>query len=252
MPAVADGDCAVSVADQLGFRDYHSIWDYAANSALKGKRPNPNQLLLADNITIPTDKTKIVNKAVDSAWTFIVKTKQLPKLRVVLVDNEDKPLSGKSWNLTAPKNASGKTKKNGLIEVAELDAQAKAGTLTVEWQKSKPAPKKTPPKDPVITKPVYPRAIKASDFTDAAPPAPDPSDDTMEWTLKIGSLPTFDDVSGVCARLYNLGFRCEPDTKANLTGDCVKVYQRTRLKEKTPSGAFADIESGLRDFHDNP
>lgn len=250
MPTVGDGDCAISIADQLGFQDYHSIWDDGGNSALKSKRPNPNQLLAGDDVKAPTAKSKKITKGVDQTWTFVVKTKKLPKLRIVLLDKEDKPLSGKSWELTAPVSKTGKTKGNGMIEITDLDPQAKAGTLKVEWQKSKAPPKKEPEKDPVIKKPTYPRPIKASEFKDKMPDAPDPADDNMEWTLKIGSLPTFDHDSGVQARLHNLGFRCDPDTKTGLTSASVKAYQRTRLKQKTPSGTAKDIEGDLRDRHD--
>jgi hypothetical protein len=250
VPTVASGDCAVSIADTLEFKDYRSVWDDGVNAALKGKRPNPNQLLAGDEVKATTDKKKMVSKAVDQTWTFEVKTKKLPKLRIVLLDKEDKPVAKLKWNLTAPVAKSGTTKADGLIEVADLDPQAKAGTLKVEWQKTK-TPAKKAEKDPVIKKPTYPRPIKASEFKDEMPDPPDPADDKMEWTLKIGSLPTFDDVTGVQSRLYNLGFRCDPDTKADKTGDCVKAYQRVRLKQDTPSGAPADVQAGLRDKHDN-
>src|SRR5512140_864944 len=104
MPIVGDGDCAVSIADQLGCNDYHSVWDDGANSALKGSRPNPNQLVKGDEVK-PASKTKTVSKAVDSTWVFVVKTKKLPKLSIVIVDKDDKPLAGKAWRLTAPKAA---------------------------------------------------------------------------------------------------------------------------------------------------
>lgn len=252
MPKVADGDCVISIADQLGFRDYHSVWDDGANSLLKAKRPNPNQLLAGDELKATADKKKVVGKPVDKTWTFVLKRKKLPKLRIMLLDKEDRPLSGKNWQLTAPKNASGRTKVDGLIEVTDLDPQAKSGTLKVVWQKSKAAPAKAPEKDAQINKPAYPRPIKASEFTDAMPAPPDPADDSIKWILKIGSLPTFDQESGVQARLHNLGFRCDPETKAALTTASVKAYQRTRLKQKTPSGIAADIQSDLRDRHDRP
>ncbi len=252
MPTVGDGDCAVSIADQLGCNDYHSVWDDGANSALKGSRPNPNQLVKGDEVKPPAGKTKTVGKAVDATWTFVVETKQLPKLSIVIVDKDDKPLAAKAWRLTAPKAASGKTKADGMIEIKDLDPKAKSGTLQVDWRKTKSPKKKSVPKDPKITKPVYPRPVKASEFKDVNPAAPLPADDTMEWTLKIGSLPAFDHISGVQARLNNLGFRCDPDAQAARTQDDVKTYQRTRLKNKSPSGAAADIQTDIRNRHDNP
>jgi hypothetical protein len=251
MPKVGDGDCAVSIADRLGCNDYHSVWDDGANSALKGLRPNPNQLVAGDDVNPPVGKTKTVGKAVDSTWSFVVKRKKPPKLNIVIVDKDDKPLAGSPWRLTAPKAASGKTKADGMIEITDLDPQAKDGALQVDWRKSK-APKKSAAKEPKITNPVYPRPIKAAEFKDANPAAPLPGDDTMEWALKIGSLPAFDHIGGVQARLNNLGFRCDPGVQAARTPDDVKTYQRTRLKDKAPSGLAKDIQADIRDRHDNP
>lgn len=251
MPIVGDGDCAVSIADQLGSRDYHTIWDDGANSALKGTRPNANQLVKGDAIQ-PAAKGKKVDKAVDSTYTFVLKTRKLPKVSIVIVDKEDKPLSGKPWRITSPQAASGTTDATGKIEIPNIDPQAKSGTLQVDWRKTPAATPATTPPDPVITTPVYPRAIKVSEFKDTKPAAPPVSDDTIEWSVKIGSMPSFNDVSGVQARLNNLGFRCDPDAKTVSTTDDVKTYQRTRLKSATPSGVPADIQDDIRNRHDNP
>ncbi len=111
-----------------------------------------------------------------------------------------------------PKKASGKTKvADGMIEISDVDPQVKAATLTWTVKKPKPPKKKaaaTPP--PKITTPTYPRPIDMGQFYDKPPDPPDPDDSTIEWTLKIGSLPTFDDITGVGGRLYNLGAACDP------------------------------------------
>lgn len=261
MPTVGDGDCVVSIADQLGLSDYHSLWDDGGNSGLKRKRPNPNQLVNGDEVKAPTAKTKTVSKAVDATWTFVVKTKKPPKLRLVIIDKDDKPLAGKGWRLMvgkalgipAPKTAEGKIKTDGLIEMADIDPQEKYGKLQVTWlEVKKPPKKKAVPAAPKFKKPTYPRPIVTGEFKDADPAAPPADNRIMEWTLKIGSLPAFDHISGVQARLNNLGFRCDPDAQAARSESDIKAYQRTRLKSKTPSGVAADIQKGLRDRHDNP
>ena len=252
MPTAGDGDCVVSIADQLGLNDYHSLWDDGANSALKRSRPNPNQLVKGDEVKPPAGKAKKISKAVDATWSFVVKTKKLPKLRIMIVDKGDTPMAGKPWRLTGPRKASGKTKAGGMIEVTDFDPQAKVGVLEVDWRKAKKQKKKSAAKVARITKPTYPRPILASEFKDTDPAAPPAADDTMKWTLKIGSLPSFDHISGVQARLNNLGFRCDPDAQAAQTQACVKAYQRTRLKSKKPSGVAADIQTDLRNRHDNP
>src|SRR5262245_21311425 len=177
MPVVADGDCMVSLADSLGMHDYLTLYNDGVNAGLKGNRPNPNQLVLADNVQEPPDKGKTHSKAVDKTWTFVIKKKKLPKLRIVMVDGEDKPLAGKAWNLTSPKALSGKTKNDGLIEVKDLPPQDKSGTLQVTWQKTKPPKAAKAAKDPVFKKPKYPRPVKAAEFTDDPPTAPTAADD---------------------------------------------------------------------------
>lgn len=240
----------VSLADSLGMQDYHTLYDDGVNSALKGTRPNPNQLLIGDDVKDPP-KGKVYPKPVDQTHVFVVKPKKPPKLRLVLIDGEGKALSGKAWNLTAPKALTGTTKKDGLIEVPDLPFQDKAGSLEVTWQTTKPPKPVTPPKDPEFKKPTYPRPIKAAEFIDDAPTAPTAADDVMDFTLKIGSLPTFNDDSGVRGRLRNLGFSCVVDSDADATKQSVKAFQRVRLKQKTPSGAPADIQNNARDNHDN-
>jgi len=250
MPTVKDGDCMVSLADSLGMQEYHTLYDDGVNAALKHNRPNPNQLLIGDTVNDPPAKGKVHPKPVDKTHVFVLKAKTPPKLRIVLVDAEGKPLAGKAWKLTAPKAGNGKTKKDGLIEITDFPFQDKAGALEVTWQQTKAKKAAAPPKDPVIKKPTYPRPIKTSEFTDTAPAAPTAADDTIYFTLKIGSLPTFNDDSGVRGRLHNLGSPCLVDSDAGVTSKAVKAYQRGRLKQKAPTGAPADIRNDIRDKHD--
>ena len=241
----------VSLADSLGMHDYHTLYDDGVNAGLKGRRrPNPNQLVVGDNVQEPPTKGKTHSKAVDQTWTFVIKPKKLPKLRIVLVDGEDKPLEGKAWTLTSPKALSGKTKKDGLIEVKNLPPQDKAGALEVTWQKTKPPKAAKPAKDPEFKKPTYPRPIKVDEFTDDPPTAPTAADDVINYTLKIGSMPSINVDNGVRARLHNLRYRCEPDSDATATTQSVKAFQRGRLKQKTPSGALADIKASALSKHD--
>jgi hypothetical protein len=242
----------VSLADALGMQDYHTLYDDPINARLKRRRPNPNQLLISrDEWQDPPGKGKVHNKAVDKTWKFVVKPKKLPKLRIVLVDANHKPLAGKAWKLTAPKVLSGTTKKNGLIEVPDLPPQAKTGALEVIWEKpkaKKPAPASA---EPAITKPTYPRPIKASEFNEDAPPAPSAPDGVVEFTMKIGSLPTINDDSGVRARLRNLGYGAGRGSANAHAKKSILAFQRWQLNQKTPSGKLADIRDTVHDRHDN-
>jgi hypothetical protein len=252
MPAVKDGDCMVSLADSLGMQDYHTLYDDGVNSALKAKRPNPNQLNIGDDVKDPPGKGKVYKKAVDQTWTFVVKPKKPPKLRMVIVDSDGQPQAGKDWKLTAPKALNGKTKKDGLIEIPDFDPQEKNGTLEVKWQKTKAKKAAKPPKEKEIKTPTYPRPIKSDEFKDDQPAAPTAADDVIQFTLKIGSMPPFNEDAGTRARLHNLGFPCTRSSGADTTKKSVQAFQRSRLKQKTPSGVVADIRNDARDKHDNP
>ena len=242
----------VSLADSLGMQDYHTLYDDGSNSALKGTRQNPNQLKVGDTVNVPAAKGKVYKKPADQSWTFVVKPKKPPKLRIVIVDGEGQPQSGKAWNLTAPSTQKGTTKADGLIEISDLDPQAKNGSLDLTWQKTKAKKPAKPPKEKEIKTPTYPRPIKASEFNDTQPTAPTAADDVMQFTLKIGSMPPFSEDTGTLSRLHNLGFPCQPDSDATASKKSVQAFQRVRLKQKTPSGALADIRNDARDKHDNP
>jgi hypothetical protein len=241
----------VSLADKLGMQDYHTLYDDGVNAKLKGKRPNPNQLWIGDEWNDPP-KGQVFPKPVDKTHVFVVKPKKPPKLRIVLVDAEHKPLAGKAWKLITPKALTGKTKKDGLIEIPDFPFQDKAGSLEVTWQVTKPKKPAKPPTEPVITKPTYPRPIKASEFIEDPPAAPSAADDVVQFTLKIGSLPPFSLDFGVRARLHNLGYGCNRGADTEHTKKCVAAYQRAFLKQQTPSGKWQDIRDNTRDKHDNP
>jgi hypothetical protein len=251
MPVVKDGDCMVSLADSLGMHDYHTLYDDGVNAALKGTRPNPDQLAVGDDVKLPPTKGKVHSKAVDQTWTFVIKAKKPTKLRIVIVDSKDESLAGKPWSYSAPKALSGKTKNDGLIEIADFPPQETAAAFELTWRETKPPKPPKPEEDKKFKTPTYPRPIKASEFKDDAPKAPDAADDKIEFTLKIGSLPDFDSDKGVLARLHNLGHACEPDSDATVTIKAVKAFQRARLGQKTPSGAAADIRASARDKHDH-
>ena len=252
MPTVTEGDCMVSLADKLGMQDYHTLYDDAVNAALKKARPNPNQLAVGDEVEEPKDKGKAHDKVVDKTHVFVVKAKKLPKLRIVLVDSDDKPLAGKAWKMTAPKAVSGTTKKDGLIEVTDFPPQDKAGTLEVTWQETKAKPAAVAAAEPAITKPVYPRPIKASEFTDDAVAGPTAANDVVQFTLRIGSLGPAELDSGVRARLHNLGYNVFPYSDAAATKKAVEAFQRGWLGQKTPSGVIGDVRGKAESKHDKP
>jgi hypothetical protein len=244
----AAGDCALSMADNWGFREYLSVWDRSKNKDLKARRPNPNQLLEGDELSAPDQKDKIVKKSTDQVWTFVVKTKKPAKLRLLLVDKDCKPLSGKDWELLSPVEGSGTTGADGLIEFKDIPLQETAASLKVKMSVPPPPLDPLEPLPPVVPTP-YPPDVVATEFTDKDPNKKSDSH-TVEWELKVGSLPTYNSSEGVRARLHNLGFGCDVEDEGDRSTRAVRAYQRYFLKNKSGSGVAKDIESDIRDRHD--
>ncbi len=240
---VEKGACIQSLAKLLKFRDYHSIYDFGANSKLKTDRPNPNALLVGDVVKYPDAKGKKATCAVGKKWTLVVKRGVPATLRIVLIDKDDRPMKGQAWEMKGGLTGTGTTKPDGLIEVKAGDViGATSATLVVKSAKppSPPPPKPaTPPKTPPI---VYPPKLKPADFKDKDPDSKAPWE--IEWTLEIGALASFNTVAGVTSRLQNFGYGCKDLTAA------VKRYQRKYKQAET--GDPKAIEADLRKKHDSP
>jgi len=243
-----DGECALSVADRLGFREYLSVWSRSKNKSLRDQRPNPNQLVAGDVLAAPDQKEKSVKKATDKVWTFVVKTKKPAKLRLLLLDKDNKPLSGKAWELLSPAAASGTTGGDGMIEFNEIPLQDSAASLKVTMADPPPPLDPLPPQEPVVPTP-YPITIVVDDFTDKNP-ALGTASRIVEWELTVGGLPSFEGERGVQARLHNLGFGCDVDDDNKRTARAVRAYQRLFLNNKSGSGVATDIATDIRDRHD--
>lgn len=245
---VDSGDCVLSIGDDFGFRNYHSVWDHARNNDVRNSRNNPNVLSDDDVLYLPDRKKKTVKKAVDQVWTFVVKKKRPAKLRIVLFDRDDKPLNGHVWKLESPVKKNGTTGADGLIEIDNFPPQATDGKLQVTMQLG---PKVGKPAVAAAAPLAYPPPIKHPDFKDD--PDPEPAGRTTAiWELEIGSLPPHDTKHGVQARLYDLGFSCEVKANEKRTSRSVKAYQRFYKKQKAGSGKPADIQTELRDRFEKP
>jgi hypothetical protein len=250
-PPVEGGDCVLSIADSLRFRNYHSIWDQTQNSALKKNRPNANMLAIGDVVKAPDKKVKLVNKNVDHTWPFVVKSRKPFKVRLVLIDKQDQPLSGKKWELKAPSAQSGTTGGDGMIEITVLQPGATSGTLEVTMKDAtappaKPAAPAAAPANP----PPYPPAIVPTDYKDKMP-EPDFKAQVVTWDLHIGGLPPVKTKQGTLARLHNLAFGCNLDSDDARVTRAVKAYQLFYQKNQKGSGKLTDIQDDAGKRHDN-
>ena len=159
-----------SIAAMYGFPDYHAIYGHGANAALRQSRPNPNVLLPGDSVFVPEITPPDHACATDARHKFVLKRSKV-RLRLVLKDS-DGPMAQRPYTLTID----GQPPINGVTDGAGLLEQpvpASAQTAELRLQRGS-----------------------------------DPKSGFLVWNLQLGSLDPFDKISGVQARLNNLGFFC--------------------------------------------
>lgn len=127
---VAAGEHITQIAQQYGFRDFNTIWNHAANAALKKLRSDPHVLHPGDTLEIPDKVKRQDTKPIDQAHRFRVSGQPL-KLRLALTDFDNEPLAGLACELVIdgvviPRTSDAK----GLIETP-IPARAKSGVLKV-------------------------------------------------------------------------------------------------------------------------
>ncbi len=246
---IADGDCVSKVTKDQGFQAYKTIWSQSKNDVLKGQHPNPNSLVVGDILWAPDQKTKSVSKAVDQEWKFVIATDGLCTLNLILIDKEEKPLSGWDWELAVPDiTRKGKTGADGVIRLRTLDPAHLNGTLKVQLKKPAAPTVVDPPVSPTPNPPPYPAPIIAAHYKDKVPPKP-PDSDIIDFTLKIGSLPSHKVTAGLLGRLRNLGYNCNVDSDAEKTTAVVKTYQKVVLKKPAQTSVAADILQDVEEHH---
>jgi len=204
-----------------------------------------------DVLKVPNKKVKLVNKNMDRMWTFVVKSRKPFKVRMVLLDKNDKPLGGKKWELKNPTAQSGTTGGNGLIELTVLKPQDFSATLEVTMQAAAPPPPPPAPPPPAApaVPPAYPPVILPADYKDKLPAA-NPSPQVVTWSLSIGGLAPIATRQGTLARLHNLGFGCKPDSEIAIVERAVKAYQFYYQNNKNGSGHPADVQDDAGKRHD--
>lgn len=251
--SVTEGDCLSRLAEAHGFSSYAILYNHGDNAALKEKRPNPNMLVVGDAVVVPDLEVKQVEVAAGAKHSFKV-TRRLVKLRLVVIDEDDKPVANKPYRLLlGGEQIDGTTSAKGLIE-REISAQITAATLILDPDKKPPEPAPEEPPPPAAASPdppPYPPPIEPAAYRDKLDPAFVGADlFPVTFALSIGALPSFNETIGVQARLVNLGFSCRGEwgDVGEGTTAAVKAYQRKY--GGGDSGAPADIQDAIRDRHD--
>ena len=212
---IQQGDCLSSIAKAYGFADYQTIYQRPENADFRQKRPNPNIVCPGDVLFIPDLETKDVSKGTDQRHSF--KRKQPPvKLRLCLKDDLHEPYKVTKYHLRVGSDEwDGNTDGAGMVE-QEIPADATEGEITI-----------------------YPGGGGTPDGGYA-------------FTLQLGDLDPVDEVTGVDARLINLGFG-PADVEDSLSdedrAEALKAFQDKFGLDVT--GELTDAtKSKLREVHD--
>lgn len=164
---VKQGDCLASIAKKFGFPDWRVIYNHPQNASFKKKRPNPNIIHPGDALFIPDASEKTEDCATAQKHSFVL-TRQRVMLRLVMKDQQGTALADKKYILVVDGTRfDGQTEASGLIE-HEIPADASEGTLELRPQ--------------------------------------DDDKHYFKWKLRLGALDPIEELSGVQARLTNLGF----------------------------------------------
>lgn len=211
---VQNGDCMSSIGFENGFF-WKTLWNLPENAALKAKRKNPNVLLAGDIVFIPDLRVKQVPGAPMATHKFMLKGAP-EKLNITLLDFDHKP-------------------RPNLDYVIVIEGIAKRGTTDGSGK---------------VTEPIPPNA-KTGKLTFAAPqpldgtgqPLPGkPKNQVM--ILQLGSLDPISEVSGIKARLANLGFYKGP-IDGNLdvaTQNAISLFQSRKGLEVTGTASDATVQ----------
>lgn len=127
---IKPGDHLSQLAETAGFRSADTVWNAPENKDLRGQRDNPSVLAPGDALFIPDKQKKVIQRSVDADHRFVAKVDKL-NLRLLLLDFDNKPLSGVAATLTV----AGKTMEltsggDGAIQ-AKLPRSAQGGRLSV-------------------------------------------------------------------------------------------------------------------------
>ena len=193
---VADGECLSSIAFENGFF-WQTLWNHPANAALKTLRKNPNVLMTGDVVHIPDLTVKQEPGATETRHKFMLKG--VPEfLRLKLLDSKHQPRANLDYVIVIDGNSRrGQTDGTGELKES-IPPNAKSGKLILG--------------QPMPGKPNVPRQV---------------------INLQLGNLDPVTEVTGLKARLANLGFYKGP-LDGNLDAATQAAISRFQTKQQLP------------------
>jgi len=209
---VQQGECLSSIAQSYGFPDFRTIYDDPANADFKKRRPNPNLIYPGDVLVIPGPSAPTFTLATGQSHPFVVKR---PKATLCL---QAEIMTSHHYRLVVgDKTFTGQTDGSAPIE-HPIPPDAATGRIEL-WP-----------------------ATQGNEKAQAG---------LLGWDLQLGALDPIDELSGVQARLANLGYYNGPvDGEEN--DDLPLAVARFQADEGlTASGDLDDdTRDALRQRHD--
>ena len=167
---VEQGECLSSIAANYGFPDWHVVYDDPNNADFRALRPDPNLIYPGDQLYIPDPRIREEPCQTDRLHCFQV-TFQPTYFNVRVRDLGDQPIANAPYRLNLTNlGVTGTTDDQGWIR-CKIPAQSEFGTLMV-W------------------------------------PNPADQETVIAWSLYVGHLDPLETITGVKARLNNLGYDC--------------------------------------------
>ena len=189
MYTVAQGDCLSSIAYEHGFADWQTIYNHEKNKAFRRQCPDPNIIYPGLDLFIPELTPKVESRGTGQLHVFRKKVTPV-LLRIVLLDEDHRPMAGAAYQLkVAESSVEGRTGPNGLLEQTIPQAAATA-RLSVKVD----------------------RPDGVTGYT---------------WDLRLGTLDPQTTMTGIQARLNNLGYNTGPvdGIQGPRTTEAIKEFQ---------------------------
>jgi hypothetical protein len=127
---VQQGDCVASIAAKHRF-EWETLWNLPENTDLKDARNDPYVLYPGDKVFIPDLRFEEIPCHTDRRHYFVKKNKR-EQLRIVLTDEDDKPIVGESYvlEIDGQTRLEGQTDSSGAIKET-IPPDAVRGRLVV-------------------------------------------------------------------------------------------------------------------------
>jgi len=187
---VKQGDCISSIAFKYGLFP-EVIWDHPDNAGLKKKREDPNALFPGDAVAIPNKAVK--EEACETCQRHRFRRRgAAEKLRIQFLDGDGKPRKGVPYMLDM------KTKRGRPIPVIKNKTDS----------------------DGFLDETIPPNAFEGEIILGKG--------EEMEWIpVMIGHLDPIDTLSGIKARLDNMGYLCGEgnDKLDDITRRAIRAFQ---------------------------